>query len=278
MVIRRTSGRVVEESTVWVGANTKPRRARKKGSTTAQKKDENERDAVKRLARIINCNFSYGDLLLTPKYSEGGIAKLEKWAEAHRQEGESWEDAMLRAAKHQGKLYLDRLREELKARGVVCKCILVTSDIDGETGELVRLHHHLVIPRVCFEVARDKWPLGSVDYQILKDQDDYTPLALYLCKQVRRQADSKKWTATRNMDKPTVSTRWAAAGEELRPDTRAVLVDRNQWEPGKPQYIRFIKRPLPSQRQRAEAGKYPDSLPAHDARGSSIGKSGEGDT
>lgn len=273
MVIRRTSGKVVEESTVWVGANTKPRRARKKGSTTAQKKDENERDAVKRLARIFNCNFGYGDLLLTPKYSQEGIAKLEQWAEEHRMEGESWEDAMLRSAKHQGTLYLDRLREELKAQGVVCKCVLVTSDIDGETGEYVRLHHHLVIQRVGFEVAREKWKLGSVDYQILKDQDDYTPLAAYLCKQVRRQADGKKWTATRNMDKPTVSTRWAAAGEELRPDTRAVLVERNQWEPGKPQYIRFVKRPLPSERQRGGKKEFLDGLHARGARGSSYAKS-----
>lgn len=259
MVIRRTSGKVVEESTVWVGANTKPRRPRKKGSTSAQKKDENERDSVKRLARIINCNFSYGDLLLTPKYNQEGLADLERWAEEHKREGENWEDVMLRAAQHQGELYLDRLRETLKAQGVTCKCVLITSDIDGETGEYVRLHHHLVIQRVGFEVARKKWKLGSVDYQILKDQDDYTPLAVYLCKQVRRRADGKKWTATRNMEKPTVSTRWAAAGEELRPDARAVLVERNQWEPGKPQYIRFVKRPLPSERQRNGNKEHPDS-------------------
>lgn len=272
MVIRRTSGKVVEESTVWVGNNAKPRRARKKGSTTAQKKDENERDAVKRLARIINCNFGYGDLLLTPKYSGEGLAKLEAWAREHQEEGESWEDALLRAAQHQGELYLDRLREVLKAMGITCKGVLVTSDVDGETGEYVRPHHHLVIQRVAFEAAAEKWKLGSVDYRTLKDQDDYTAVAVYMLRQVRRRENGKRWTATRNMDKPLVSTRWAAAGEELRPDARAVLVERNQWEPGKPQYIRFVKRPLPSERQRSGKREYPDSLQAH-TRGSSIGKS-----
>jgi len=261
MVIRRTSGEVVELSTVWVGASAKPRRPRKKGSTSAQKRDENERDAVKRLARIINCNFSHGDLLLTPNYDQAGMARLEEWARANQMEGESWEDAMLRGAKREGKLYLERIKPALKAKGVVCKYVLITSDMDGETGELVRLHHHLVIQRVGYEVAAAKWPFGSVDYQILKDQDDYTPLALYLCKQVRHQPDAKKWTASRNMAGPVVSTRWASAGEELRPDSRAVLVDRNQWERGKPQYIRFIKRPLPSERQKAERGReFPDSL------------------
>ena len=40
MVIRRTSGRVVELSTVFVPANVKPRRNKRRGTTTAQKQDE----------------------------------------------------------------------------------------------------------------------------------------------------------------------------------------------------------------------------------------------
>lgn len=252
MVIRRTSGKTVELSSVWVPTNTKPRKARTKGSSSAAKKDENENDAVKRLARIINCNFAYGDLLLTPKYDNEGFAKLEQWARENQEEGEAWEDALMRAAEREGALYMDRIRELLKKQGAKVKYVLVTSDMDEETGELVRVHHHLVIPRVHFEDAAKSWKLGTVDYQILKDQDDYTPLAVYLCKQVRRRPDAKKWTCSRGLKKPTVSTRWAGAGEELRPDKGGILVGRNDWEPGKPQYIRFVKRPLPSERQKKE--------------------------
>lgn len=255
MVIRRRSGRTVELSTVWVGANAKPRKARRKGSSSAQKLDDNEKDAVKRLARLFNCNCAYGDLLLTPKYDGEGYARLEKWARENLRDGESWEDAVVRAAEREGSLYLDRVRRELKKQGVECWYILLTSDMDGETGELVRPHHHLVIPRVSFEAAAKLWTLGTVDYQILKDQEDYTALAVYLCKQVRRRPDAKKWTCSRNLKRPAVSTRWAKAGEELRPERGTVLVDRNQWEPGKPQYIRFVEKPLPSERQEAERRK-----------------------
>lgn len=275
MVIRRTSGKTVELSTVWVGRNAKPRKARRKGSSTAQKMDENERDTVKRLARIFNCNYRYGDLLLTPKYDDAGYAKLEEWARENIREGESWGDALLRAAERQGQLYLERVKYELKKQGVKCKYVLATSDMDGETGEPVRPHHHLVIPRVSFEWAAKKWEFGTVDYQVLKDQEDYTAMAIYICKQVRHRPDAKKWTCSRNLKRPIVSTHWAKPGEELRPDRGTVLVDRNQWEPGKPQYIRFVKRPLPSERQKQarEAERTFSHDAGRDVRGAADGSS-----
>lgn len=241
MVIRRLSGRVVELSTVWVSANMRPRRNRRKGSTSAQKQDANERDCVKRLARVINCNFSHGDLLLTPKYDEAGMARLTAWAAQHQGEGQSWEDALLDAAEREGRNYMRRLGRALNRQGAELRYILITSDIDGETGEAVRLHHHIIIPRVGYELAARLWPLGTVDYQILRAQDDYTPLAEYLCRQVRRRPDSKKYTSSRNLKKPIVNERWARPGEELKPDRDGLLLHRGEWEPGKPQYIRFMK-------------------------------------
>ena len=276
MVIRRRSGKTVELSTVWVGRNAKPRRARRKGTSTVQKMDENERDAVKRLARLLNCNCRYGDLLLTPKFDTEGFARLEEWARENIREGENWEDAVIRAAEREGRLYLERVKYELKKRGVKCWYIMITSDMDGETGGLVRPHLHLVIPRVSFEVAAQKWELGTVDYQVLKDQEDYTALAVYLCKQVRHRPDAKKWTCSRNLKRPIVSTHWAKPGEELRPDRGTVLVDRNQWEPGKPQYIRFVEKPLPSERQEAERRNYRTRQRARTTRGNQMENPMEG--
>lgn len=241
MVIRRTSGKVVELSTVFVSANTKPRRNRRKGTTTAQKQDENERDAVKRLARIINANFGHGDLLLTAKYDDDGFGDLVQRALADRREGERIEDAVLRAAEHDASLYLRRLRRILGKEGVELRAIVSTSDMDGNTGEFVRPHHHIILPRVSFEAAAKAWHLGSVEYQILRDQDDYTPLAAYICRQVRRRPDAKKWTTTRNMKKTVVNERWAEEGEILKPDRHGKLTGHNNWESGKPQYIRFVK-------------------------------------
>lgn len=244
MVIRRTSGKVVELSTVFVSANTKPRRNKRKGTTTAQKQDENERDAVKRLARIINVNYAHGDLFLTLKYDDEGFARLARVALDRRKEGQSTEDAVLETAEHLCALFIRRVRRHLKEQGMdpgEIRIVSSTSDMDGDTGEFVRPHHHLIMPRVSFEAAAKLWTEGSVEYQILKDQDDYTPLAVYICKQVRRRPDAKKWHTTRNMKKTVVNERWAAEGEILKPDRHGKLVGTNSWEKGKPQYIRFVK-------------------------------------
>lgn len=140
MVIRRKSGWVIEESTVFVPAQVKPRRNKRKGTTTAQKQDENERDSEKRLGRDLNCNFGYGDLLLTAKYDARGMAVLEERARVLQREGQSWEDALMEAAEREGKNYTRRVGRMLAAQGVAFKYILITSDMDGETGTAVRLH------------------------------------------------------------------------------------------------------------------------------------------
>lgn len=241
MVIRRTSGKVVELSTVFVSRNTKPRRNKTKGTTSAQKQDENERDCVKRLARSINCNFTHGDLLLTAKYDEEGMTRLIKAAEARRRPGQSEEDALFDALDREAENYVRRLGRQLAKEGIELRYIIVPSDMDGETGELVRPHVHIILPRVSFDAAALAWKGGSVEYQILKDQDDYTPLALYLCRQARRRPGKQKYRCSRNLKKPIVNERWAKPGEELRPDRNGKVVARNEWETGKPQYIRFIK-------------------------------------
>lgn len=254
MVIRRTSGKVVELSTVFVSANTKPRRNRRKGTTTAQKQDENERDCVKRLARTLNANFSHGDVFLTVKYDDDGWADLARRGLAGREEGQNVEDAVLAAAEHDCQLYLRRLRRVLKGQGEELRAVTSVSDMDGETGEFVRPHMHIVIPRMAFEEAAKCWSLGSVEYQILKDQDDYTPLAAYICNQARRRPDAKKYSCTRNLKKPIVNERWAEEGEILKPDRHGKLVGQNNWESGKCQYIRFVKgAALPAGRGKRKA-------------------------
>ena len=244
MIIRRTAGRVVEESTVFVAPNVRPRRNKRKGSTTAEKREANEKNCVRALARGMNCNFGYGDLMLTLKYDEAGLARVEDAARLLQAEDGalSWEDALMDAAEALGKKALRRMRPEFAKLGAPLRYFFTTSDRDGKTGEKpVRVHHHLMLPRVAFEAVAKAWELGSVDYQILPDLPDLTPIAVYWCRQVRRREGRKLYTPSRNLKKPVVNERWARPGEELRPDRRGLLLDRNEWEPGRPQYIRFLK-------------------------------------
>lgn len=255
MVIRRTSGLVVELSTVYVAPNTRPRRNKRKGTTTAEKQDENEKNCVKVLARWMNCNYAYGDLLLTLKYDNEGLARVEQWAEEHQEEGQPWEDAVLDAAEREGKNALRRMKREFDKAGIPFRSLLVTSDRDGKTGTKPRrVHHHVLVPRLAWETVAKKWGLGTVDYQILPAIPDFTPIAAYWMRQVRRREGKKKYTPSRNLKPPVVNQRWAKPGEVLKPDRRGNLVDRNEWTPGAPQYIRFVKAG-------AEGGRQEDGEP-----------------
>ena len=71
------SGAVVEKIVCRVGANAKPRKARRKGATVPRKQDANDRDCIKRAARIVNCNFSHGDILLSLKFDEPHLCALK---------------------------------------------------------------------------------------------------------------------------------------------------------------------------------------------------------
>ena len=70
----------------------------------ARKQAQNEYSAEKALARLLNANFTEGDLLLGLDYSDEGIARLEDWASSHGLPMETEEqqmDAMRAAADHE---------------------------------------------------------------------------------------------------------------------------------------------------------------------------------
>ena len=77
---------VVERTRYAVGDNAQVRKGRKKGNTSFRKQEANFNTAVRRLARILNCNYTHDNgLLLTLDYSGEGMEKLIKGLpEAHR--------------------------------------------------------------------------------------------------------------------------------------------------------------------------------------------------
>jgi len=232
MIRRYVSGKVVELSKFWVPEQTKPR-SKRKASSTPRKRDQNEREAVKRLARWINANFSHGDIWVTLTYSAEGMERIAEKAGSDM-------DALWEAANHQGKLFLRRMRRAM-GKGTEFRSILITSDIDGKTGERVRLHHHIIMPTAAFELWDEKWGRGTVDYQILRDQDDYTPLAVYLLKQVRRLPDAKKYTPSRNLKPPAVEERISRKPGELRAPTGAKLLASGNYDSAVGNhYIRYV--------------------------------------
>ena len=193
----RCKNGVVEKTRYHVGDNARPR-GRKTGVTTPRQQEQNFNTAVRRLARLLNCNCTADKgLLVTLRFADEGIDKLRETA------GDD-PDKLRDAAEHQAMLWLRRLRR--KDKGVIPFYTLSASDMDGDTGELVRLHVHICMETdgsLSWDALRDAWTLGSVNIRSLRGQDDYSPIAYYMLKQVRRVPDRKKYKVSRGAALPT---------------------------------------------------------------------------
>ena len=261
MVRTIRSGRCTEKTKFWVSGNTQIRKGRTKGATTQRKQDVNERDGLRRFARSINCNFNKGDYLLTGTYDQDGLLELLRMAENPRDI-----NSIFQAAKGNLENLMKALKRKLGKVGIKPRTIHLTADIN-EDGSPARIHHHILISgeglsiledgtmMVADRPLRDFWRFGTLDWKAIWDRADQTPLAEYLWRQVRRQPNGKKYSPSRNLAKPVlVKEEKHYTERELKVPKGGKLLFRAQFEPGHPQYIRYIEEQHQNSRE-----KIPDS-------------------
>lgn len=111
----------------------------------------------------------------------------------------------------------------------------------------------MVVDQAVRDVFVEKWAgLGGVDWKPLSPQMDYTPLASYLIRQVRRVPDHKKYISSRNLLRVEPKDRIAMSEAEVRVPKGGVLLFREAYHPGLSQYIRYI---LPENRRKRPPGR-----------------------
>ena len=237
------AGRMVEKSKVWVPTQAKARSGRVQGNTSAAKRDWNAMQAVRVLARSMNCNCSREWLHMVCKLDDAHLGAFEKEPEKHL------------------KNFRARLQRAVKKMGGQIAYYEVLSHKDGETGAEKRLHVHYVIrlAGVRFENSRwllgDKaleeiWGMGSVWAEPLRNQADYTQLALYLLRQADRDG-KKAYNPSRNLKKPIVTETVAVTARPLRAPAGAVVME-NRWDALKGvNYIRY-QAPRKNERRRRD--------------------------
>jgi hypothetical protein len=239
MIRKITSGEVVELSCFKVGNATKPRSKRNKGSSSFRKQDENDRDAVKRLARTINCNYGREDYWLTLHYDKKRMDRLLKKLE--EMEMEATPDNLRDAAVSELGRCLRRVKKDMDADKTAFRYIKATADINGDTGEYVRPHHHLVVNKEAYDYIVKYWPKQEFDCKPLRDQKDYTPMAIYIIRQVRRQPDVKKFSPSRNLKKPEIEETVVNVRKMMKAPSGATVME-STYDAEKPvQYMRYIK-------------------------------------
>ena len=239
MIEKIVSGEVVERRKTRIYRRPEKRGGRIRGNSSEKKIAGNKEHAKLKLAREFNCNLSAGDLWLTATFCDEALERV----------GESYG-----AAKKEGKKFIDRMAYRLKKLGIVCKWWLIPSVMDGETGEVVRPHVHIIITGEGFkmhdkqlflgeELLSDIWGNGVVDVRFLRNQKDYYPLASYIVNQARGQADEKKWTCSRNLKKPIVRREIVTSGRQLRVPAGAVELAGTKYDPEKNQnFVRYIPK------------------------------------
>lgn len=214
------SGDVVERRKSYITRRPGKRGGRVRGNSSEKKIEGNRNYAVLELTRKINCNYRRGDVWLTCKFDAMGLERC----------GGDFD-----GARKAGRNFIDRLSRRLRKHGVSPKWILAASEIDGETGELVRPHVHILLGGEGFAFSDGEltlygesvdaiWGQGSVDVQFLRAQKDYYPLAKYIIDQARGVPDEKKYTSSRNMKKPIVERRVVLSGAPLRIPAGAVAL------------------------------------------------------
>lgn len=246
-VVRTYEAGQVGEKTKYFVLGDRTRRNRRKEESSIKKQEQNEYSTKKRLARLINENFTHGDILLGLDYSDASYKKLERSARKAAPDYDSLpEEDQLRcireAAAQEMVNYLRRVKRALEKEGRAdeLKYIAITSDMDGDTKETVRVHHHLIVPASCEHIVRMKWGRGGTYCKPLSKQEDYMPIAEYLIAQVRGTLNAKKFVSSRNLIRPQPKDRVAVSDAEIRVPRNCKLIQRAEYKRGAPQYIRYI--------------------------------------
>lgn len=239
------SGRMIEKSKVWVSSRAKIRSGRVQGNTSAAKRDRNAMQAVRVLARSMNCNCSHKWLHMVCKLDDAHLASAEADTEKTL------------------KNFRARLKRAVTKLGGQVAYYEFISHKDGKSGAEKRLHIHYVIrlEGVRFEdglwmlgdkALEDIWGMGSVWAEPLYNAADYTDLAAYLLRQSDREG-KKAYNPSRNLQKPIVTERPARTCAPLRAPAGSVLVEQGNWNAlYGAHYIRYIAPQKPEERGRRD--------------------------
>ena len=201
-VVRETciAGKTIDRTIKVTSGNHRNRRAPKSNITSEQVRKNNDRMAVKHLMRLLNANFTGGDLNVVLTYE----------IEADQQQ-----------AKKDRNAFIKTLRREMGKKGQELKYIAVTEY------ENTRIHHHLVISKVKAELLERICKKCWVKLAVLDDSGNYINLAEYLIKETQRtfrQGDcqhKRRFSASTNLVRP-VPTRKDVSEVELFDDPEAI--------------------------------------------------------
>ena len=188
-MIRRktyTTGNYMEMEMFNLSPQKKPfNRAKKVKESTPAQKNLNDKKSKRQFRRILHENFTKGDLALHLTFDEDHLPKTEK-------------DALRLISNF---IRVIRRMWEKKFPGRPFKYVYVFSEVDGETGEIVRKHFHMIMSGgLIREDIEDKWKYGYANADRLRfTETGIEKLANYMIDQA---CGKRRWKGSNNLVKP----------------------------------------------------------------------------
>lgn len=180
------SGSVEEICRGWMPTTRggqRVRRGTKAKKSSIEKIKRNETDAIKKLTRIINCNFRMGDLWLTLTFP----GKEEITWEA----AQTVFDRFLRKLRA---LYREKNGENIK--------YVYSHGRKDKDGNDARPHFHVVLQAVDYELICSLWPQEAVTYRRLDGRKDHVKIAQYMIRNAKGVPGKKKYHTSRGLERP----------------------------------------------------------------------------
>lgn len=202
--LKIVSGKVVELCAFNTRVIKTPRGPRSQ-PTDPDHKARNVAAIIRRVARLLNCNFSNEDYFVTLTYSEDAYIHLCVGMPAGLSEDDRLAYVYGRARKEFDR-FIRRCQYACKKAKVPLSFVGVTADRDRLDSTDKHVHHHFVVNGAAVEIVKQAWQNGFTWLNHLSNDDDYTPVAFYMITQTRKEKRKACYKASRNLKQPVIDT------------------------------------------------------------------------
>lgn len=210
--------------------------------TIVHRAEKGATEAAHEFGRLLNCNFRVKrDFHMLLTYSDAGLEKLKK-----RAGGEDI-DAIILAADREYDNCLRRVKRRADKQENEVKAAAVISITDPKTGEIVRIHHHVVVNAEAALLFSSCWKAGEAKGKELWSSCgvDLQELADYMIAQAARVGAGKRYTHTRNLVRAIVTKPIKARNPdaELQVPRGCEKIWRSESKKGRAQHLRYYRPP-----------------------------------
>ncbi|MCD7708862.1 MAG: hypothetical protein LUI02_03205 [Clostridiales bacterium] len=163
-----------------------PESARIKRDNSKAQRNLNDKNARKRLVRLVNTNFVNGDLWITLTYDDGHLpADMER-------------------AQRDIRNWIRRVNYRRGKQGLPKAKYIYVTEHGTKTG---RFHHHVVMDgALSGDEIEGLWRLGRRNEirHLDADEDGFSGMANYIAKEKDREKYEKRWSSSQGLKEPGV--------------------------------------------------------------------------